>query len=309
MSKERREQLISDAEKRKNLVEIEERELTALKNEVMALPENEQAVVDLRKSIELIFADVNNARRSVNDEKRFAKAMKRINNRKQEVREQLTQHKIIETSVVKPEVTPAAGELELQEWEEDGEYFEPYEEDGDENLKKLEAALGLDEEKPEEKPKEPVADAATPVVSGEIIGREVSSPAVEPKQEPVIEPELAPAPEPVIEPELAPSATPPATSDEIVSQEVLPPETKKSLWQRFKERGQKITNAIFNRDTAKVAGKVSYDTVTSVLGIKLATDAVYGLATGKGDLAQWWKERKETKGAREAITSAYQGLL
>lgn len=89
----------------------------------------------------------------------------------------------------------------------------------------------------------------------------------------------------------------------------LPPEAKKGLWERFKERGKKITNTIFNRETGKVAGKVSYDTITSILGIKLATDAVYGLATGKGDLAQWWKGRKESKGSKEAITVAYNSLV
>lgn len=78
-------------------------------------------------------------------------------------------------------------------------------------------------------------------------------------------------------------------------------EPKKGLWSRFKE-------AVFNRETKKVAQKVSYDTVTSVLGVKLITDALYAIK-GKGDLAEWWKGRKESKGSREAINEAYQNLI
>ena len=87
-----------------------------------------------------------------------------------------------------------------------------------------------------------------------------------------------------------------------------PAETKKSLWGKLKERGKKITGAIFNRETGKIAGKVSYDTITSILGIKLITDIMQGW-TGKGDLAEWWKGRRESKASREAIAEAYQRLM
>ena len=76
---------------------------------------------------------------------------------------------------------------------------------------------------------------------------------------------------------------------------------KKGLWSRFKE-------AIFHSETKKVAKKVGYDTVTSVLGIKLITDALYAIK-GKGDIAEWWKGRKESKNTKDAITIAYQDLI
>ncbi len=87
------------------------------------------------------------------------------------------------------------------------------------------------------------------------------------------------------------------------------PEPEKGWWTRLKEKGKNLKESIFNKDTGKALGKMSYDTITSVLGVKLATDLVYGLATGKGDLAEWWKGRKESKGSREAITETYQSLM
>lgn len=292
MSKERREQLISAAEERNHLAELEEWEIKSLADEVSALQKNGQEVADLQKNIGLILVDVSSARRYINDESRFVKVMKRINNRKQEVRNVLMKTKAVKTNVAKTETEPGAEKFAFKKWEE-REYSEPYEED--EQIEKLVAALGLGEEEPEaKKPSgELKTSAAAPVISGEIENKEVFSSA--PKSEP--------------DSAQVPSAAPVAISGEIINQEVLPSEAKKSWWERFKERGQKITKAIFNRETGKMAGKVGYDTVTSVLGIKLATDAVDWAARGKGDLAQWWQGRKEAKDSQSAIAEAYQRLL
>lgn len=85
-------------------------------------------------------------------------------------------------------------------------------------------------------------------------------------------------------------------------------EPKKGWLARLKERGKNLKDAILHPEIKKVAGKVGYDTITSVLGIKLITDALYAIK-GKGDLAEWWKGRKESKGSRDAIGEAYQSLL
>ena len=103
--------------------------------------------------------------------------------------------------------------------------------------------------------------------------------------------------------ELPAKPAPKAPETEQTTPPLVPQETpKKSLWGRLKD-------AIFHPETKKVAKKVTYDTVTSVLGIKLATDAVRWLAKGEGDLAEWWEGRRESKSARDAITMAYQDLM
>ena len=99
------------------------------------------------------------------------------------------------------------------------------------------------------------------------------------------------------------SELPQEKEDEVLATktaEEKPEEPKKGLWKRFKE-------AIFHPETKKVAKKVSYDTVTSILGIKLITDALYAIK-GKGDIVEWWKGRKESKGSKEAIAEAYKGF-
>jgi hypothetical protein len=87
-----------------------------------------------------------------------------------------------------------------------------------------------------------------------------------------------------------------------------PEPKKKGLWARFAEGSRKLKDAIFNRETGKVAAKVGYDTVTSVLGIKIITDAVRWVKSGEGDLAQWWKGRKEAKETKESIATAYESI-
>lgn len=147
----------------------------------------------------------------------------------------------------------------------------------------------LELEKPKE-PKKPSTKLKTsekePVVAGEIEGKGVVA-------------EKAVEPESKVE----------VSQDYPREAEVKPEEPKKKgLWGRLKERGKKITDAIFNRETGKVAGKVGYDTVTSVMGVKLITDGLLALK-GKGDIAEWWKGGKESKGSRKAINEAYQSLM
>ncbi len=127
-----------------------------------------------------------------------------------------------------------------------------------------------------------VASAVVPaVVSGEINNAEAAHKLPTPSQEESWFKSFKPAAEP--------------------SAPVAP---KKGLWDRFKGGVKQI----FNRETGKVAGKVGYDSITSVLGIKLITDAL-GAIKGRGDIAEWWKGRKESKSTRDALTMAHQDLM
>ncbi|MEK7131498.1 MAG: hypothetical protein AAB797_02065 [Patescibacteria group bacterium] len=154
---------------------------------------------------------------------------------------------------------------------------EPYKKD--EGVEKLVAAMGLREEEPTEEKK---PEEAPPSIKLFVESRPIALEVVKPVG---------------VEPAATESATPSSQT-----------EPKKNLWGKFKERGKKISDAIFNRETGKMAGKMSYDTITSGLGIKLVTDIMQGW-TGKGDLAEWWKGRKESESSKKAIAEAYQNLM
>lgn len=148
---------------------------------------------------------------------------------------------------------------------------------------KVEPAKSIVAEKPAEKPAAKVVTSeAEPAVAGEIKNAKVAVAEEEKPTEKVL-----------LEPATAVLAAPSS------------PAPKKGLWERFKGGIKQV----FSRETGKVAGKVTYDTVASVLGLKLATDAVRWVATGKGDLADWWKGRKESKESVESVAAAYQSML
>ncbi|HSR89015.1 MAG TPA: hypothetical protein VLK22_01255 [Candidatus Udaeobacter sp.] len=83
----------------------------------------------------------------------------------------------------------------------------------------------------------------------------------------------------------------------------------KGLFTRIAEGGKKLKDAIFNREVGKIALETGYNTVTSVLGVKIISDVVrlgagkVGLGQG-GDLAEWQRGKK----AKEIIAEAYSAL-
>lgn len=121
-----------------------------------------------------------------------------------------------------------------------------------------------------------------------------------------------PPTEAVPETEQIPEVAPVTVGEEPPTEPPIEPPTapakKKGLWKRFKD-------AVFNRETGKIAGKMSYDSLTSLIGIKLATDMAYGLYgkfTGegaKGDFAKWLQESKEAKSTRDVLTKAYEEIM
>lgn len=133
--------------------------------------------------------------------------------------------------------------------------------------------------------------------------------------------EITPAPAKPVSPTEQPAIVPPSepaqpSADIEVEKDIEEQQPtaaqeapKKSLWARAKEKTKKITDAIFNRDTGKALGKMSYDTVTSVLGLKLVTDIARAAWSGEGDFAEWRKGSKEAESSRDAIFEAYQSLL
>lgn len=157
-----------------------------------------------------------------------------------------------------------------------------------EGIKRLKSEIKpeLNKEKPAPEVKKPAVVVKTSevksVAAGEIIVAKEK--AAETKAEVVV---AEPA-EPVVAPM-------PATAE-------ASPAPKKGLWGRFKE-------AIFHPETKKVAKKVSYDTATSVVGLKFVIDALRWAKNGDGDMAEWWRGKKESKGTKEAITTALQDLL
>lgn len=85
---------------------------------------------------------------------------------------------------------------------------------------------------------------------------------------------------------------------------VLSGPPKKGFWTKAKEFGK----GLFSKEGAKAVGKASYETVTSLLGVKLVTDLV-GWGFGVGDLAQRSKEKKQAELSKENIKIAYYNLL
>ncbi len=148
--------------------------------------------------------------------------------------------------------------------------------------------------------------------------------ALEQKKEPPVAVVKPPIPAEAIKPPVAVPATPaPAPVAAMPAERPTPPLStpkeprKKGLWERFKGG----VSQVFNRETGKVAGKVTYSSIASATGYKLVTDAVYGAGTwayglitgkkdaAKGDIAEWLRGRKETQSAKDYITMAYQDLL
>lgn len=96
--------------------------------------------------------------------------------------------------------------------------------------------------------------------------------------------------------------------------EMLAP--KKSFWAKAKEKlfGAKekavaVKNAVVNKEVAKTVVKVAYDSVTSVLGLKLVTDVGRWVVKGDGDLADYFKGKKRASKDQKDINDAYQNLL
>ena len=121
---------------------------------------------------------------------------------------------------------------------------------------------------------------------------------------------LSPEPELVVEEDLEPVVAKTVHLDEVVpvteqpSSPPAPPEPKKGLWGRLKERA----GSIFNRDTGKALVKMGYDSITTVLGYKLAADMLRAIE-GKGDIAEWWKGRKESQGIKDELSMAYREIM
>lgn len=99
---------------------------------------------------------------------------------------------------------------------------------------------------------------------------------------------------------------------------------KKSFWARAKEKifgsKEKVVAGVKSVKDATVTAftteqgrealkKMGYETLTSILGIKIVTDAVKWYRKGEGDLHDWWTGRKESGKLRGEILESYQALL
>jgi hypothetical protein len=91
---------------------------------------------------------------------------------------------------------------------------------------------------------------------------------------------------------------------------------KKSFWAKtkeklfgIKEKAVAAKDVVLKKEVGKAVVKAAYDSATSVLGIKLVTDAGRWLINGEGDLADYFKGKKRAGKDQKDIHTAYQNLL